>query len=357
VTRFRAAVLLCAAALAACAGAPARPPEPAPSPPGQTPAPPAQTPAQAGTPEEKSTFERCHRATHGDVEIIDEAQARVQETVCGAALWFDGLFGEGDLRAARAAHGRIEAAIAHSDFEGWQWRVRFNAAVKFPALQHRASAFVGREDDEEFIRDRSEGVGLRSQFPRVADQDEWLAGLGYSLPEAYRVHLDVKAGAHGITNPTGFVQARIGYTAWSDELSLVHLRGTPFVNTRYGLGFTGSLDVDHAFGQALLWRWGTIGTISQKSAGVDWRTAVILYQNLRSFRALGYELFIRGATRAPEPIGEYGGRLIYRQPLLEQRLWMQPSVGYSWPRTDPLLPRAGSASVSISVEMPFGTRS
>jgi hypothetical protein len=334
--------MLAAATLGACASAPEREATEA-------------TPATHEA-EEPSSFERCHRTPKPEEQVLDEASRRVQQTVCGAALWFDGLFGEGDLQAARAAHGRIEVGVGHSDFEGWKTRVRFRATAKFPAMKQRISAFIGRDDDEEFVRDRSEGEGLRTQFPHATEEDDWLAGLGYSLRDKFGIDADFKAGAHGLTNPTGFVQLRLSYKAYTDENSLVGLRLTPFVNTRYGLGVTASMDIDRTLADSLLLRFGNIATIAEKSAGVDWRSALILYQSLADFRALGYELFIRGATDAAEPVGEYGGRLLFRQPLLERRLWLSPSVGYSWPRTDPTIPREGSLGVSIALELPFGTK-
>lgn len=341
----RCAAALLAVLLAGCAsspGKPAAPPDPVP-----------ETQAEADR-RQLSPFQSCHRKPKDEVAVIDETRRRVQETVCGAALWFDSLFGEGDVRVARRTNGRIEVFAAHSDFEGWDKRVRFNAHVRVPSLENRLSAFVGRDNEQAFIRDRSEGFGLRSQFPRLAEQDEWMAGLGYSLPEAKRVHIDVRAGAHGLSHPSLFVQGRVGYTAYSDDTNLAHLRGTPFVNTNDGLGFTMSVDLDHTIGATRLLRWGTVGTVTQKNDGLDWRSAVILYQNLRRKRAMGYEIFIRGLTVAAEPIGEYGGRILYRQPILRERLWLEPILGYSWPRNDPSLPREGSLAISLAVEMPFG---
>jgi hypothetical protein len=339
--------LACALLLAACAGTPARDPAPVQA---------EHAPAPAGPAKDahRSLARACHEVDAAEVAVLDETRRRLEETTCGAALWFDSLFGEGDVRAARQTHGQVEVAVAHSDFEGWNTRVRFNAHIRVPSLEDRFSAFVGRDNEQEFVRDRSEGLGLRTQFPAVDQQDAWMAGLGYSLPEAYKVHIDLRAGVHGLSPPTAFVQARIGYTPFSDDHGLVHLRGTPFVNTFDGLGFTGSLDIDRLAGESMLLRWGSIGTVSQKSAGLDWRTALILYQNLHQSRALAYEVFIRGATSAPETIHEYGGRTIYRQPIVRDRLIGEFIVGYSWPKNDPTLARKGSFGTSVGITLPFG---
>jgi hypothetical protein len=302
---------------------------------------------------EDDPFDACQQPQQA--EMIDEARRRLHETTCGALLWFDGLFGEGDLKAARATHGRIEASIGHSQFEAdTKVRVRFNARAELPALKRRLHAFVGRDEEDEFVRDRSEGLGLRSQFPQVVDEDEWLAGLGYALPEQHRFKFDFRLGARGIARPTVFARARFGYTAYSDAENLAHLRITPFVDNIVGAGVTGSVDLNHALTPTSLLRWGNIGTVSLESSGLDWRSALIAYQNLLQRRALAGEWFIRGATAAPEPLTEYGMRAIYRHPLLDAKVFAELVAGYSWIRYDPALERAGSFGASFGLEMPFG---
>lgn len=331
--------MLASLLLAACAGAPERPQAPE--------APPKPEP-------EDHPFDACAQPAQDVVAVIDETRRRLHETLCGASLWFDGLFGTGDVAAARSAHGLLETSVSHSEFEGTKLRVRFNARVELPALQRRVSAFIGRDDDEEFVRDRSEGLALRTQFPSVADEEEWLAGLGYALPERNRFKFDFRVGARGVAHPTVFARARFGYTAYSDEQNLVYFRTTPFLDNKVGLGLTTSMDLDHALTRDSLLRWGTIGTIHEESPGLDWRTAVIAYQNLRELRAVAGEIFVRGLTAAPEHIPEYGMRTIYRHPLFEARMFAEVIVGYSWIQYDPALPREGSFGTTLGFELPFG---
>lgn len=335
-----------AALLAGCAGTPDVPADAPPAPPAK---------AEAPRPED-APFTACRRNEPGDADLIEETQVLLEETTCGAALWFDGLFGDGDLRTARKTHGRVEASVSHSQYEGTKVRLRFNVRAKFPQLEERVSAFAGRDDPDEFAQDRSEGLGLRSQFPRVEDQDEWLAGLGYGLPENRKYQADFRVGVRSVRATRAFAQWRFAYLAYADYDDVVQLRLTPFINTRDGFGVTAASDWSHALSPRLLARWGNIGTITEKSSGTDWRTALILYQNLRELRAIAYETFIRGLTSAPVDVSEYGVRTIYRHPLFEARLFAQLGLGYSWLRFDPLLEREGSAGVSAGFEMPFGAQ-
>ena len=299
-------------------------------------------------------FVTCHDERDAEVVILDETRKRLQETVCGASLWFDGLFGERDIAAARSAHGRLEVSTAHSEFEGHETRVRFDARVKLPALQRRLSAFIGRDNEEDVARDRSEGLGLRSQAEELEQVEDWFAGLGYRLKEDWGVRSEFRVGVRGLRQPKAFAQLRNSWNAWEDDDDRIQLRATPFVNNLDGAGFTLAVDFDHALSATRLLRWGSVGTVTENSAGASWRSAIVLYQSLRELRAIAFEAFERGVTGAPEPLVEYGVRVIYRQPLLRQRLFAELVPGYSWPRVDPALPREGSAAITFGLEMPFG---
>jgi hypothetical protein len=300
-------------------------------------------------------FKACRsRADGGD--MLDDASAGVHATVCGAALWFDGLFGERDLASARGAHGRVEISTEHSEFEGADARVRFDATVDLPALQNRLSAFVGRDNEEDVAQDRAEGLGLRSQADELNRVEDWFAGLGYRLENDWGIRSQLRIGVRGVAHPEAFVQLRNSATLYEDDNDRIHLRVTPFVNNTDGAGLTTATYFDHTLTLTRLLRWGSIGTVSEESSGVRWRTAVILYQDLRRLRGLALEAFERGETAAPEPLLEYGVRAIYRQPLFDARLFAEIVLGYSWPRVDPALEREGSAGITAGLELPFGAR-
>lgn len=305
----------------------------------------------------QSTYARCRTKTRAADEVIllDAAQRRLHQTVCGAALWFDGLFGEkGDLAAARKTYGRVEVATEYSEFNGSKTRVRFHARVQLPRLEERLSAFVGRDDEDDFVRDRSEGQALRSRNRQPSDRDEFLAGIGFASFTDENAQSDFKVGVRNVRLPKIFVQNRFSYIPYSTETRRVYLRNTPFWNNRDGWGVTQGLDFDNVLGQDFLLRWSNIATLTEETVGVDWRSALLLYQNLRGSSALGHELFIRGLTDAAEPVPEYGLRSVYRLPLFRERLFVEFTLGYSWPRNDPALVREGSALAGLGLEMPFG---
>jgi hypothetical protein len=297
----------------------------------------------------------CQGLAQPDEPLVDETQGMLEETGCRAALWLDGLFGgEAQIESAKKTSGYVETSVSYTQFDGFDSRTRLRVRFDLPNLKDRVSAFFGRDDEDDFIRDRTEAFGLRSQFPRLADRDEWLAGLGYGLPSSKRLQADIKVGAANLREPRAFVRMRLHYNAWSDLENLVYIRATPFWQTRDGVGLTLGVDYNHVLAPSLLLRVTEVGTISDTTQGVDWLSAVILYQNLRDERAIAYQLFARGETDAPEPLFEYGGRAIYRHPLIPSKLYGELVLGYSWPREDPTLKREGSYEIGLGLELPFG---
>jgi hypothetical protein len=290
-----------------------------------------------------------------DKEAVDWAREQIEETVCSASLWFDGLFGDDrNLDAARGAYGRLETSYEYSEFYGAKTRTRFRLRVDLPNLQDRASVFVGRDNDDNFVSDRSEGFALRSEFPEIDDRDKFFAGFGYGLPSNRRFRSDVKVGVRSLTNTRAFVQWRAEYLAYVDDVNLVQFRLTPFYSTRDGFGVTPGVDYSRVLTPRLLARWSNVGTHSDTTLGFDWRSALVLYQGFGWQRGLAYEAFIRGVTETPVKLREYGLRLVYRQPIVGGRLYLQPLVGYSWPKELPGIKREGAYLVGVGLELPYG---
>jgi hypothetical protein len=297
----------------------------------------------------------CDKPEDPSVPIVGDMQEVMAETTCSAALWMDGLFGhERNLDVARSTSGFLETSTVYSQYDGWQPKARFRVRFDLPNLQKHVSAMVGRDNEEEFRRDRTERFAVRSQFPGLESNSAWLAGLGYSFPGSDRFKTDFRVGVSGTRHPKLFAQQPTRYTVFGDEDDLFYLRATPFYNTTDHFGLTTGADYDHVLSRFLMLRLSQVGTLSQNTDGVDWRSSVILYHNLREERALAYELLIRGETDAEVALQEYGGRVVYRHPLLPRKLYGEFLVGYTWPRLEKEESRDGSAEVGLSLEVPFG---
>jgi hypothetical protein len=287
--------------------------------------------------------------------VVDEARRALEETFCGATLWFDGLFGgEPDVESARDVSGRVELATLHTEFEGTDFKGRLKLRYDLPNLERRVNFFLGRDDRDELVEDRREGFAIRSSVFGLEAEEQWLAGLGWSPPGRYANKVDVRVGGRLKSAPEVFAQTRYRRNTFVGTRNVWRFRETVFWQNREGFGSTASLDFDRVLRRDLLFRFANVGTFSESTSGLNWRSATLLYHNLRETRAVAGELFVRGATGAPVKLREYGGRAIYRRQAGHPNLFGELIVGYSWPREDRDQRREGSMMIGLGLELLFG---
>jgi hypothetical protein len=301
--------------------------------------------------------EPCRTPINPMLAIIDDLHAQLFRTLCGASRWFDGLFGEQQHpAAARNTSGRLELSATYSERDGAKFRTRFNVRLRIPNMEDRVEAFLGRDNDDEFVQGRNEGLALRSQFLNLEREDRWVLGLGYGLPGSYKQKTDVRVGVRGgLRAPETFAQARYLRNWFLGDDNLWHFREIGFWTNHDGFGATTSVDFDHIIGPTRIFRWSNVATNSQATHAWNWRSALVLYQNLPSRQAIAYETFVRGETAAEVPLQEYGARTVYRRGITS-RPWLYGEfvAGYSWPQYRREEKRRGSAAVGFGIEILIG---
>jgi hypothetical protein len=304
--------------------------------------------------EPPSLRELCRREVPEHEAVLDATSRRLQQTFCSAGLWFDGLLGgPPDIASARGISGRIELSSIYTEFEGFDPKGRVRLRYDLPNLEHRVNLFLGRDDRDEFVADRTEGAALRSSVFGLDQEDDWLLGFGWSRPGPKRL-FSVRVGGKIKTAPEVFVQARVRRDIFVSERSVWRLRETAFYENRDGFGLTTGADIEYIVDPDHLVRWSNVGTWSEGTQGVAWRTALISYRNLGRGRALAGEAFLRGATDSEVPLRELGARTILRWPIRRSRLFGELIVGYTWPRRYLDQPREGSSMIGFGVELLFG---
>jgi hypothetical protein len=300
----------------------------------------------------------CDQRPAENEPTIDHTRRRVEEIVCTASMWFDGLFGDRYyLNRSRRSYGTVELSDNWSQFYGNKTRLRFDAQVELPNINRHLSAFIGRDNENDFIQDRFDNTALRNNFPYVEDHDKVFAGLGYSLPSSDRLHTSVRAGVRGLAHAEAFVQGRAQLNAYADRNDLINLRATPFWTTSDLLGVTVGADYSHVLNEKMLLRFGNVGTWAQTTAGLNWRSTLSVYQALFNIRSgLAYEVFVRGETDDDVKIHEYGVQTTFRHPIFRGKLYLEWVLGYSFPREDLDDHREGSILAGTAIQMPFGQR-
>lgn len=299
----------------------------------------------------------CGQVSRPEEGMVDTTRRQVEQVLCASVLWFDGLFGDDyHVGAARETSGEVELWQSYSEYYGWRTRLRLDADIKLPNLNDRMFGFIGRDDEDDFARDRRETTNLHANFPQVEDQDTWLAGLGYRLPHSDDLNADFRIGASGVAHPKLFVQTRLYYRLYSSDKTLVYVRATPFYTTRDGVGLTSGINYTYLLTPSRLLRFENIGTRSQETEGLNWRSELSLYENHHNDRGLSYQVFVRGETQEEVPIQDYGVEMTYRHPFAGHRLYAEWVLGYSFPRRYEDEDREGSVGVGVGLQMPFGAR-
>lgn len=285
---------------------------------------------------------------------LDAAQRKLFETVCRANRWFDGLFGDEAPDASKLVTGRVELGGVYSDYEGFDSKTRMQVRWQFPNMNKRLNAFIGRVDEEDVELDRPETIAMRSGFFDLEDDEEWLAGLGYSLPGSGRRRSDIAAAAKLSSTPELLVRARVRWVFYPGERTALRLREAALWQNRDGFGLTSTIDLDNVLSDNLLLRTSARATFGEWTEGAEWRSALDLYQNLRGDHAVLWELFATGETEAEVPLQEYGARIIFRQRFLIDGVHIVTVLGYSWPREFLIEKREGSGTLGLSLEVSFG---
>lgn len=287
---------------------------------------------------------------------IDRISNRLQKALCHTALWLDGVTGsDGDVLAARNTHGALQLTHLHSEYYGSKTRVRLDVRTDLPVLKRRLSAFAGLGDDEDIVKGRDESFAQRQQFRDRQRNNQWLAGLGYRLPSSRRYRSDFRVGLRGLSNPKIFVHNRYSFLAYAQNGRFLKLRETLFWTNQDSLGATTGIDMTLPLDKHVVFRWDSSGTYSGTSAGLDWHSAMIVYLNLLRGRGIAGEIFAHGETDHEVPVRDVGGRAYVNLPVTYDRLILQFSVGYSWPRSEARESREGSVNLSAGLELPFGS--
>lgn len=282
----------------------------------------------------------------------------VQGRVCGAARWFDGLFGDAREHADAygSSYGRLGAALNWDELDDTELQGRFRARLALPALGERFNAEIGRDDRETFVDDSYDDAAF---LPGSFSDDryaQWHAGVNFLAHSRASSVFDVGVGLELDTPLNPYVRARLRYFAAPREQVLLTLRGTGFWENEQGVGVTLGADADWSLDDRLLLRFAQTATLSEITEGVRWRSRVSLYQALDARSALRYEASIQGQTDGVQP--DYRGlRLTYRRSVLREWLFLEVSGRvFSADDHDPARRCSGCVGASVGFEILFGDK-
>jgi hypothetical protein len=287
--------------------------------------------------------------------VIDQIQRGVYRTVCTTARWFDNLFGEehpDDVH--EPVWGRLLVGAHWDERDGLEDEIHFRAEFDLPKLESRMNAFVGRSNREDEVSDRNIATSALPEILSLPDDDEWLVGLGYHPLRSQNSRFDVDLGVDIESPLNPYVKARYQHRHTLGQHNLFNVRHTAFWEDKDGVGFTERIDVDHLLGEDSMVRWRTIGTYSETTDGIDWRSQVTLYYQLSNRRALAFEVGAFGETDHEVEAEDLFVRTIYRQRISRDWLFVDVRPGVAWRRRARDEPREAVPFVTFGVELLYG---
>jgi hypothetical protein len=286
---------------------------------------------------------------------IDLTRARLYRSVCASARWFDGFFG--DIRfdqETSATYGRAGLGLTWSEYDSGTAITDFFARYPLPNLSHKLDVVLARDNEDDFVQDRTSPNYAVSEFVSSTQDQSWLAGLGYTPFSTNRSRLRFSGGLRLSWPPVPYVQARYRYRYFfSDQLAL-RAQETVFWRRDDGFGTTTVVDLERLLGAHALARWSTSATLSQATEGARVNSSLTLYQSLGGARALAYSALIKSESGAPVPIERWGARVVYRQRAWRDWLFAEIGTGVSWPRGTLEERRSASWGFGLRFEIFFG---
>ncbi|RKX34483.1 MAG: hypothetical protein DRP71_06870 [Verrucomicrobia bacterium] len=295
-----------------------------------------------------------------DVEseaLVDRFRTGFKSRLDRSADWVDGLLGTDDFQdTPENTYGRVSANVYWQNREGFYVRGRFRVEVNLDNVNNRFNAMIGRGDPQDMMANRYQDSSRFASFYQGNENDEFLAGIGYT-PDWASENQDfsIGGGVHLTWPPAPYINLnyRNRYVSKS-EATMVYFYQTFYYRTDEGVGSTTTIEPTHLITEDFLIKWYNSFNVGEEAFGVRYESYLTLYQDLGRQRALAYEFGVFGETGRAIPLINYGGSVTYRQQMFREWLYGEVTVGMAWPREFPEWDRRGDLLLGFGVEFFFG---
>jgi hypothetical protein len=284
-----------------------------------------------------------------DEGVMEKTRESVRSTTEWLARGVDSWFGDIPFeKGGRVTEGRLDLGVLRREAEGTSVSVRFNARLRLPNLEHRAYAFIGRDNQREVIADTPGALTRQQRLLEARPEDQsFFAGLG--LPVSDKV--DFRLGVRGGLRP--YAQTRYRQPWHLSDRDRIEFRETVFWVLSERFGSTTALSYEHAVSATLGIRWLNAATITQATRNFEWSSVLGAYRSFRDERLLSLEALISGRPGTGVDVSDYGVQVKWEQRVYKDWLLGEVIVGHFWPRKDAASERVPSWAFGGNVKMRF----
>lgn len=291
--------------------------------------------------------------TKTDRPFIDEFRDDLTDSVNSTAAWLDSFFGEEpDADEYDEGYGRFSLRPEWDAYEGFKLDSSFRANIILPHAEQRFSAFIGRDDFDDFINNS------RQTRPSVIRRDqadeEWMLGLGFAPVVGAKHNVSFSAGFRGGLDLDPYLQSRYSYETILSESSELRLQTVGFWRDSDGFGIAQTLAHEQALSDQWFNRFWVRGTFAERTDGVRWHASNKLLFMYHPERAIGAEVWWYGETEDLVPMQDYGFRALHRSRLNRDWLYLESWIGLHWPREELFETRHSRWMVGVELELRFG---
>lgn len=297
-------------------------------------------------------------AGEGETEAwVDRFRMGFKSRLDRSADWVDGLLGTDDFQdTPENTYGRVSANVYWQNRVGFYIRGRFRVQVNLDNMNNRFNAIIGRGDPQDMMANRFEDSSRFASFYQGSENDEFLAGVGYTPDWASKNQdFSIGGGVHLTWPPAPYINLnyRNRYVS-QDEATMINFFQTFYYRTDEGFGSTTSIEPTRLITENFLIKWYNSINVGEEARGVWYESYLTLYQDLGRQRALAYQVGVYGETDWIIPYANYGGSVTYRQKMFREWLYGEVTVGMAWPREFPEWDRRGDLLIGFGIEFFFG---
>lgn len=288
-----------------------------------------------------------------DEDKLNHFRNKTHVMFCRTVRGIDSWFGNKEQFDDSQFGGKLVLGFRQDEDTGFDPKVRIRLRTKLPNVSKKFNAFIGRTDDEAYIRD-SRISGIDSLTNDLNNEDaRWLIGLGYRNPNNIGFETSIGARFSSGIQPYG----RLRYRHYKEFGSVSsNFSQTIFWQNDDGFGTTSNLQFSKAINENYLSTLSLGATYLKDTEIWETGSSISLYRKLspRTGILLRSYIFGESGDNSVVDVPEYGISLGYRRPFLKPWLVLKARIENRWEHEKNDDQRKSFAKIGLQFEMTFG---